>query len=191
MLTSIALFISLCFISFQGISAVPSPVGKVTHAPKRVSVNDLFHRRSQREAIALLGRKYLLDSSHTELTDPAMKWSEHLLDSTHYRNKAGKSSITQLVFAPVIFEGDSAKVTILFLDTTSFGAIVSVPYPPKLHSQLTDDDFSKIAVNIQKSMGLPTISTGRYIDYVVDAHQSLFGQLRDGIITINIMQLGS
>jgi hypothetical protein len=186
MIIPFALFIALHFFAGQEISGP-----QITAQPKTVTVKDLLHKLSTSDAMVLLGREHLLDSSVSFMTDPSMKWHERFLDSTLGRHKITPVTFTQMAFAPVIFEGISAKVTILFGEDSSFGATVSIPYPHKLRSGATVEDFDKLRVSIAKSIGEPTVSTEMYIDYMVSGTESLFGNLKDGVITITIWRLGN
>jgi hypothetical protein len=185
MFLPIALFIALHFFAGQRVSGHPSPDA----GPKSVTVKDLTRKLSTSSAVALLGRKLLLDSSLLPLTDRMMKWHEQFLDSILGHHDPTPAKFTQMVFAPVLFEGASAKVTIFFGPDSSFGAMVSIPYPVKLHAPATVDDFKRVSKNIAKSLGEPSVSTEAYIDYMVKGNQSLFGNLRDGVITITMWRL--
>ena len=182
----IALFIALHFFTGQGNFGYRQAVAV---EPKIITVKDVLHKLSPSDAIALFGREHLLDSSVSAMTDPAMKWHERFLDSMLGRHKITPATFTQMVFAPVNFEGINAKVTILFGEDSSFGARVSIPYPIRLRSKATLDDFNNLRTNIAKSLGQPSVSTETYIDYMVNGHQSLLGNLRDGSITINLWRL--
>jgi hypothetical protein len=186
MVIPIALFIALHFFGGQHAPVYSPPDAE----PKAVTVNDLTRKLSIASAVALFGRKQLLDSSLTPLTDRMMKWHEHFLDSALGRHNPTPAKFTQMVFAPVLFEGLSAKVTILFGPDSSFGATVSIPYPVRLHAPATAEDFKRVSKNIAKSLGEPSVSTEMYIDYMVNGNQSLFGNFRDGVITINLWRLG-
>jgi hypothetical protein len=179
------------FIALRFFAASSCYHQQIISTPKTVTVKDLVHKLSTSDAIALFGRNHLLDSSIFNLTDPSMKWHERFLDSTLGRHKITPVTYTQMSFAPVIFEGISAKVTILFGEDSSFGATVSIPYPHKLRSGATVEDFDKLRANIAKSIGEPTVSTEMYIDYLVSGTESMFGELKDGVITITIWRLGA
>ena len=183
MLLPIALFIALHLFSGP-------PFSEESSAPKDVHVKDLLRKLSSREALSLMGRDHLLDSSASDPTDPSIDWHERSLDSTLGRHPATLPRVIQMTFAPVNFEGIPAKVTILFMGDSSFGATVSSPYPLRLRSRATLDDFNLVSKNIAKSLGEPSVSTGNYIDYMVNGLQSLFGSLKDGTITINLWRLG-
>ncbi len=183
MLLPIALFFALHFFAGQGFS-------EVSAAPKSVHVKDILHALSIRDALALLGRKHLVDSSAADLSDPSIEWHERFLDSTLGRRPATLPHVTQMVFAPVLFEGFPSKVTILFMDDTSFGATVLIPSPPKIGSIATVEDFNKLRKNIAASIGEPSVSTERYIDYMMNGMQSIFGTLKDDRITITLWRFG-
>jgi hypothetical protein len=123
------------------------------------------------------------------MTDPSMEWHERFLDSVLGRHKTTSATFTQMAFAPVNFEGINAKVTILFGEDSSFGATVSIPYPHKLRSSATLDDFNHLRSGITKSLGEPSVSTEAYINYMRNDHQLLFGNLKDGVISINLWRL--
>jgi hypothetical protein len=181
-----ALFIVLHFFAGPGNDHL-----QITAQSKMVTVNNLIHKLSISDAEALFGREHLLDSSVSDLTDQSMKWHERFLDSMLGRHKATPPKFTHMAFAPVIFEGMSAEVTILFGEDSSFGAMVSIPYPHKIRSTVTVQDFDKLRANIAKSIGEPTVSTEMYIDYIVNGSESLFGSLKDGVITLTIWRLGA
>jgi hypothetical protein len=185
MFITIALFIALHFFGGQHTSVYSPPDA----GPKAVTVTDVTCKLSTSSAVALFGRKNLLDSSLLPLTDRMMKWHEHFLDSILGRHNPTPAKFTQMVFAPVLFEGSSAKVTIFFGPDSSFGATVSIPYPARLHAPATGEDFKRLCKNIAKSLGEPSVSTEMYIDYMVNGNQSLFGNFRDGAITINLWRL--
>jgi hypothetical protein len=183
MLLPIALFWALHFFAGQGFA-------EVSTAPKSVHVKDVLRKLSSRETLALMGRDRLVDSSVSTLKDPSIKWHERYLDSILGRHRATLPRVIQMTFAPVNFEGIPAKVTIFFADDSSFGATVSSPYPLRLGSRATLEDFNLVSKNIAKSLGEPSVSTGNYIDYMVNGLQSLFGSLKNGTITINLWRLG-
>jgi hypothetical protein len=182
----IALFIALHIFAGHGIHGT----ARTDPAPKSITVKDLFRKLSTSGAIALFGREHLLDSSVSPLTDRSIKWHEHFLDSVLGRHKRMPATYTQMVFAPVTVEGRSAKVTILFGVDSSFGATVSYPYPVRLHSPATIEDFRRVSKSIETSIGEPSVSTEMYIDYFVNGNQSLIGSLKDGAITITLWRLG-
>jgi hypothetical protein len=186
MVIPIALFIALHFFAGQRVSRHPSPDA----GPKVVTVKDLTRKLSSSSAVALFGRNQLLDSSLLPLTDRMMKWHERFLDSMLGHHNPTPAKFTQMVFAPVLFEGASAKVTIFFGPDSSFGAMVSIPYPLRLHAEATIEDFDRLRANIAKSMGEPSVSTQDYIDYMANGNQYLFGNFREGAITISIWRLG-
>ncbi len=137
----------------------------------------------------MMGREHLVDSNVSPLTDPSMVWHVHFLDSLLGRQRTGPLVLTQMVFAPVIFEGVTAKVTILFGPDSSFGARVVSPYPFRRQSPATLDDFKNMSRNIQKSLGEPNVYSGAYIDYMDQGREFVLGNLRDGTITVNIWRL--
>ena len=184
MLQQIAFFIALSIFTANGFGEISHPPAQ----PKQIIVTDLLHRLSCSEAIALFGREHLIDSSLSDATDPSLGKQGRSKDPASGRNTASKLSLKQLVFAPVTFEGFPAKVTIFFDGDSSFKATVSVPYPLKLRAGATLGDFTKLGANIAKSIGKPTVSTETYIDYITNGHQYVFGNLKDGLITIDISQ---
>lgn len=186
MIIPIALFVALHFFAGPQI-AVYAPPGA---GPKAVTVKDLTRKLSTSGAVALFGRTQLLDSSLLPLTDRMMKWHERYLDSVLGRHNPTPAKFTQMVFAPVMFEGASAKVTIFFGPDSSFGATVSIPYPVRLHAPATRDDFDRLRANIAKSLGEASVSTEAYIDYMSKGNQFLFGTFKDGTITLNLWRLG-
>ena len=144
--------------------------------PKNIHVGDLLHKLTRAQAIQLLGR-------------------EHFIDSVSGINKANdvgpvhneKSVPSEWInFGYLTFEGFSSEVMILFAQDSSTMVRVSVPYPMRIGHSATLQDFNAIAKNIAKTLGEPTVSTEAYIDYMLAGMQSVFGQFKDGAITINI-----
>jgi hypothetical protein len=172
MLKPIAFFISFTIFATQGIGGISHPPAE----PKHIIVKDLLHKITLHGAIALFGREHLIDSSLSDVTDR----------SNGEQGTSSKHNLKQFVFAPVTFEGVSAKVTVFFNGDSSFKTTVSIPYPLKLRAGATLDDFHKLGARIETSVGKPTVSTEMYIDYMKNGTQYLFGKLKDGLITIDI-----
>lgn len=186
------MFLSIAFyLVFHVYTWHGTPNGHSEFAkPKGATTKDLLRKLSRREAVNLFGEKYLIDSSSYVPPSAAVDWHERLLDSLLGRKKSNPIRFRQVVFAPVMFEGEAAKVTILFFEDTSYGAIVEMPYPFRLRSHATPEDFDRLRENIVNSIGEPTVSTETYIDYMEHGTQTLFGTFKDGKIAIDLWRVG-
>jgi hypothetical protein len=166
--------------------------GRTLHSPeqpKLITISDLVRPLSLKEAIALFSREHLIDSSLITDASSSMDTRQRSTNSSP-KTTPNLSPRTQLVFAHVLFEGMPAKITVVFGDSgMSVSSEVSEPYPRKLGTNASTDDFAKIAASIAKEIGLPTASTLMYIDYMKGSRQWILGKLQNGVITINIWRV--
>ena len=154
-----------------------------------ITAKDVMKKLSKKNAIAFFGKKSLINSSEKIDESPALTWHERRIDSLMGHPKE-RPKFTKLDFGPVHFEGESAKVSMLFANDSSFGAMISIPYPVKLGKQATGDEFHFVTRNIAKSIGDPSVSAPNYVDYMTDGQQSLFGEFKNGSISIMAWRTG-
>jgi hypothetical protein len=191
-------------IAFIGlfIAAFCQPAFALDDGPKDISISTLMHRMSRADLVKLLGKDNLIDSSVAPSKNPSVDWHKYLKDSLlHPKNPNPETRpmfFKTLVFAPVQFEGFSTICEALIVDDSVMSFNLYLPYhahtgakpeaPYALHHfvNATLDDFNKVGDNIAKSLGLPSVSTETYIDYMVNGMQSVFGSLKGSNITISI-----
>ncbi len=158
--------------------------------PKLITISDLVRPISQKEAIELFGREHLIDSSLISDASSALDTRQRSVNSPLGKSTPNPRPHTQLVFAHLLFEGMPAKITVVVGDSgMSVSSEVSAPYPRKLGTNASTDDFAKVAASISKEIGLPTASTLMYIDYMKGNRQWILGKLQNGVITINIWRV--
>ncbi|HEY3875911.1 MAG TPA: hypothetical protein VGM92_10565 [Candidatus Kapabacteria bacterium] len=157
-----------------------------------VTIHDLEKPRSRTETLAFFGSKNIVDStqelaSNQEIaSDRATIWRENALRANRKKAHLKAPKFITMSFGNILFDGSLSKVTMLYADDSAFGAVVSIPYPLHFGSQATKEEYDRLSRNIAKEIGEPSIATANYIDYLSNGEQTLFGEYKDGKITITI-----
>ncbi len=168
----IAILIAFLAITFQ--SAFARIAG-----PKDIPISSLMRRMSLPDFVKFVGPETMLDT----VLEPAEK---------------GKF-IRIVRFAPVIFEGFLSICEATLSNDTVISINMYLPYrvhrggikPEQPYAErrfinATLDDFNKVSDNIAKSLGLPSVYSQTYIDYLENGKQLVFGSCKEGNITITI-----